>query len=350
MVGKASKKGWRNIKLQPELTNLHNNEVSAELAQKVDTLFTDDPVGKGQGVSKKIEKIVQLQNKKGKTSASPSEAILLNKAISKVGKPQNHSNQNTRRQLVDPWADAEPVKGIKIVPSTILRRESVAPAVVPACSALSVNPKKEEFEAMLIEEAEKELESSKKKTIPSATPEKPEISAEQQTVTVVLPEVSLKERKTKAQRMKEQRHKQMLKEHELKKKAKEARKALMNKEALKVLEKQQAERREQRMTTQVRRLIDEATGKDTLARGAGGRRVSEKHQVPLGIAPSLRRIVPVGNAVLERRSSLLRRRVIEQVPEINAEYKAKIRFAKFNANKAHKVADNETRARCVLLG
>ena len=56
------------------------------------------------------------------------------------------------------------------------------------------------------------------------------------------------------------------------------------------------------------------------------------------------------DAVLERRGSLLKRRLIEQVPETNAEYKEKVKFAKLDAVKAVKMMDRAARARCVLLG
>ena len=88
----------------------------------------------------------------------------------------------------------------------------------------------------------------------------------------------------------------------------------------------------------------------TIRRGAGGRLGIMKESVPTEIATSLRRIVPAGNPVLERRASLLKRRMIEQVPEINAEYKEKVRFAKLNAGKTRKLLDSDAKERCVLLG
>ena len=354
MVGKSSKKGWRGIKLAPELEALQQNEIASELGNRVDTLFTDDPIGKNQGVSKQVEKLVKLQNKKGKSPISASEELLLKKAIAKVGKGNKVPLQSKNQKIVDVWADSQPISKVKNVVSSVIRRESVAPSVVLPTPSLSINPAKEDFETMILAEAKKEMEALEAAKLKAASRIQPaEKSANTEEPISVAPEpavVSLTDRKTKAQKLTEQKHKQMLKEHEQKRKEKEARKALMNKSAQKALEEELAKRREQRLATKVRRIIDEASGKVTLARGAGGRLIASKEEVPLEIASSLRRIVPVGDPVLERRASLLRRRMIEQVPVINAEYKEKLRFAKLTAAKARKIMDSDTKARCVLLG
>jgi hypothetical protein len=207
---------------------------------------------------------------------------------------------------------------------------------------------------MILAEAKKEMEALEAAKLKAASRVQPAAKAENAEETApVTPElatVQLSERKTKAQKLKEQKHKQMLKEHEQKRKEKEARKAMMNKSALKAMEEEHAKRQEQRLSTKVRRIIDEASGKITLARGAGGRLIASKEEVPLEIASSMRRIVPVGDPILERRASLLRRRMIEQVPVLNAEYKEKLRFARLTSAKSRKIMDSDTKARCVLLG
>ena len=350
MVGKTSKKGWRNIKLTEELSTLAELDHSKELSAKVDTLFTEDSVGGSKGVSKQIGKTVQLQNSKGKAAVSNSEAILLQRKLVRAGKPVARPHPKPKQVLSDIWGETPDLQKLKLLPSTVLRRESLAPAVVPAISALSVNPSEDNFNQMLLAEAKKEFDSAK--------PSKPKIqfvAADQNTEETVAPveepaEVPSSDRKTKAQKLKEKRHKQMLREHERRRMEKEARKALQNKVALKEAETLHAQQRQQRLKTAVRRVIEEATGNVSILHGAGGRLALSKDQFPTEIAASLRRIVPVGNPVLERRASLLKRRMIEQVPEINAEYKEKVRFAKHNAGKARKLLDSDTKERCVLLG
>jgi hypothetical protein len=354
MVGKTSKKGWRNIKLSDELANLSNKEHMKELSARVDTLFTEDARGGSKGVSKEIEKAVKLQNSKGKTAVSPSEAILLQRRLLSAAKGPVKRRTNQKKALCDVWGENPKASKLKLLPSTVLRRESLAPAVIPANPALSVNPTEEKLNALILAEAAKELESmkpSKPKIQPETT-----VSTEDVTNPVESPkdesiaEPSSTERKTRAQKLKEKRHKQMLKEHEQRRKEKEARRALHDKAARLEAEAEQAARRGQRLKTKVRRVIQEATGTMTIRRGAGGRLGIMKESVPTEIATSLRRIVPAGNPVLERRASLLKRRMIEQVPEINAEYKEKVRFAKLNAGKTRKLLDSDTKERCVLLG
>lgn len=354
MVSKSSKKGWRGIKLASELDVLQQNEIASELGSRVDSLFTDDPIGKNQGISKQVEKLVKLQNKKGKSPISISEELLLKKAIGKVSLGQKQPTKSHNRKLVDVWADSQPDSKVKNVVSSILRRESVAPSVVPPIPSLSVNPCKDIFETMILAEAKKEMEALDAAKLKAASRIQPAAKAENAEETApVNPElatVQLTERKTKAQKLKEQKHRQMLKEHEQKRKEKEARKALMNKSALKAMEEEHAKRQEQRLSTKVRRIIDEASGKITLARGAGGRLIASKEEIPLEIASSMRRIVPVGDPILERRASFLRRRMIEQIPVLDAEYKEKLRFARLTSAKSRKIMDSDTKARCVLLG
>lgn len=348
MVGKTSKKGWRNIKLTDELAAMAKNDIQTELGAKVDSLFVEDRIGGSHGVSKRIISEIKLKGSSARTPASLSEQPLLKKAIAKIQKgrvPQAHSKKSNLR---DVWADCPVEAKLKtLLPSTIVRRESLAPAVVPAASTLSVNPTKEDFEAMIVSEAEKELIKQKSRKVPEAIPVVTEPVEE--TVQQLPAEKKVTERKTKAQKVKEKRHQQMLREHEIKRLEKQKRKALQDKAARKALEAEQAKRRETRLLTSAKRVVAEAKGEFTLARGAGGRILESREAVPVEIAESLRRIVPVGDPVLERRQSLLRRRMIEQVPELNAQYKEKLRFARLDAAKARKMIDKDARSRCVLL-
>jgi hypothetical protein len=342
MVAKTSKKGWRNIKLHEELSNLHENQLSAELSNKVDTLFTEDSHGGAKGISKSILKEVKLQNKDGKVSTTSSEAALFSRALSNAGVRKNANKRPAKVPIADLWADA-PTKKLKtLLPGTVIRRESFAPAVLPAAATLSVNPSKAEFESMLIAEAEKEMAASSKKSVAqpvSVDATKPSSSAE--VASEPAPENKATDRKSRAQKLKEQKHKQMLREHELR--------TEQDKAARQARAEEQAARQAQRLSTKAKRIVAEAAGQYTLARGAGGRMVAAKEQVPVEIAASLRRVVPLGDPVMERRASLLKRRMIEQVPEINAEYREKLRFAKLDAAKSRKLMDKDARARCVLL-
>lgn len=354
MVGKTSKKGWRNIKLTEELSTLAHNEQSAELGAKVDTLFIEDTTGSSKGVSKVVEKVVKLQNAKGKTAVSLSEAQLLNRTIAKAGKRPQQPKSQKKGKLCDLWASDESSKKMKLLPSSVVRRESFVPAVVPAGPGLSVNPSEEQFNAMLIEEAQKEIAlttPAKPRTVPAAESasqiEQPETATAAEQGILIGSKVT--ERKKKAQKLKERKHKQMLREHEQRRQEKEARKALMNKVALREAEAERELRRGQRFTTRVQRVLEEAAGKVTIRRGAGGRLAPVKEQIPTEISSSLRRVLP-GDAVMDRRASLLKRRLIEQVPEINAEYKEKIRYAKHVSGKSRKLVDSDAKARCVLLG
>ena len=349
MVGKTSKKGWRNIKLADEITTMTSNDFQKELGDRVGSLFTEDVTGGSKGISKRILEEIKLKGKSAKPSISMSEVQLLKKAIKKAESGVRAKQPVRTSRLCDVWSDA-PVQKLKtLLPGTIVRRESFAPGVVPAVSSLSVNPAKEDFEAMIVAEAEKEVKRNASKrvstnsSVPAATGSVEEVAPELPT------ESKVTERKTKAQKLKEKRHQQMLKEHEIRRKEKQERRALQDKSARKALEEEQARRREMRMLTDAKRVVAEAAGKFTLSRGAGGRLVDSREPIPLEVAESLRRIVPLGDPVLERRASLLKRRMIEQVPEMNAEYKEKLRFAKLDAAKARKLIDKDAKFRCVLL-
>lgn len=93
----------------------------------------------------------------------------------------------------------------------------------------------------------------------------------------------------------------MLKEHENKRKEKANRRAMHDTAARQAKAEEHARRRAAKLQTKVKRIVDEASGKFTLARGAGGRILKTSEMVPTEIAGSLRRIVPLGDAVLERR-------------------------------------------------
>jgi hypothetical protein len=349
MVGKTSKKGWRNIKLTDTLETMASNEARKELDERVDTLFVEDSSGGSKGVSKRILQEIKLRGNSEKASVSASELHLLQKAISKTQNGVKKQQHVKKAALRDVWGDDLGDKRLKtLLPGTVLRRESLAPAVVPAPSTFSVNPSKDDFEAMLVAEAEKEeLKKAPKKRTAAVTFVPPSAGTES---SEVLPaENKVTERKTRAQKLKEKRHQQMLREHEIKRQEKQARKALQDKTTRKALEEEQARRREARLLTQARRVVAEASGKFTLARGAGGRLAETPESIPVEIAGSLRRIVPVGDPVSERRASLLKRRVIEQVPEMNAEYREKLRFARLDASKARKMIDKDASNRCVLL-
>lgn len=348
MVGKTSKKGWRNIKLADEMTALATNEHAAELNAKADTLFSEDVTGGMRGVSKAIKKEVKLLTKSNKTSIAVSELPVLERAVARVNKPIKRTPPHNKGKLCDLWAVA-PSNNNPHLPGTVVRRESYAPAVVPPSATLSVNPSKAAFESMILAEAEKEVAKQKQsKQTPTQTPA-PEVP-----LVPLVPEPAPKkgpvERKTKAQKLKESLHKQMLKGHENKRKEKANRRAMHDTAARQAKVEEHARRSAAKLQTKVKRIVDEAAGKFTLARGAGGRILKTSEMVPTEIAGSLRRIVPLGDAVLERRESLLKRRMIEQVPEINAEYKEKLRFAKLDNRKAHKLVDKDALARCVLLG
>lgn len=345
MVGKTSKKGWRSIKLREEMANYDANALSAELSKKVDTLFVEDSIGGSKGVAKSILKEVKLQGKDGKKSMTHSEEALFKRALLNTG-DRKGSNKRTHKAVVhDVWATAPQKKLKTLLPGTVIRRESFAPAVLPAGATFSVNPSKEDFESMLIAEADKETKSAIRKSYPA-----PVFAAVDEASTFEpAPEVKQSERKTKAQRLKEFKHKQMLKDHEIRRGLKKARRAEQDVVARKAREEEQAKRIALRLSTQAKRIADEAAGKFTLARGAGGRIINAKEQLPTEIAASLRRVVPVGDPVLERRASLLKRRMIEQVPEINAEYREKLRFARLDSAKSKKMMDRDARARCVLL-
>ena len=332
-----------------------SNDLAVELAGRVDTLFREDTVGAMSGVSKKIQQEIKLLNKTSKPSATVAELNLLQKAISKVGKPSTSVKKPVNGQVRDVWADEPSEKRRKsLLPGTITRRESFAPAVVPAASAFSVNPSKEDLDAMMIAEADKEI--ARLDAIKTYRAKRLAVLEEAKLMGTLpvepveaAPEKGLMDRKSKAQKLKETKHKQMLREHELKRKEKETRKARQNKTAIQALEEEQAARREQRLKVKVGRIVAEAAGKFTLARGAGGRIMEAEEAVPTTIAASLRRMVPMGDPVLERRASLLKRRMIEQIPEMNAEYKEKLRFAKLDARKSHKMTDRDAMSRCVLL-
>lgn len=355
MVRKSSKKGWRTIKLTEEMNNMASNTTASELAKRVDTLFHEDTVGGLQGISKKMRREISLLNKSSKTSVAVSELGLLGKSIAKIGMATPTKRSNKHAKLTDLWADEDSSKKLKTnLPSTVLRRESLCPAVVPVCSAMSVNPPKEEFEALLIREAEAENMRIKRKTA------RPIRQAEPVDPSLVIPAVETAgagpvepvDRKSRAQKLKEVKHKQMLKEHEQRRLMKALRRKGQDKAAIAAELAEQAARRDAKLKTQVARVISEASGKTNgLIRGAGGKLLDTP--LLLGsteIAGSLRRIVPSSDAVLERRDSLLKRRMIEQVPETNNEYKEKVKFAKLDAQKAVKMMDRSARARCVLLG
>jgi len=349
-MGKTSKRGWRNIKLTEEMTTMASKSDAAELDSRADTLFTLDSSGSKEGISKKVLREIALQNKHSKPAAALSELPLLKKALKTVSRPIKRQNTN-KKTLTDLWADESlPKNPRSLLPSSILRRESFAPAVVPTGRALSVNPVKSEFEQLIVQSAEK-------LTAPKTEVKAPVSSAETQNEPNSVPAVSEtagekvpEGRKTKAQRLKEKAHKQLMKEHEIRRKEKELRRLEHDKTGR--IAKKQAieERRAQKLKTTAQRIVAQASGQYTLPRGAGGRLVAAEESVPTEIATSLRRIVPVGNPLLERRASLLKRRMIEQVPEINNEYKEKVRFARMDAKKAVKMLDKEARDRCVLLG
>lgn len=103
------------------------------------------------------------------------------------------------------------------------------------------------------------------------------------------------------------------------------------------------------MCTKVQRVIEEATGKVNLPRGAGGRFMEPETEIPTVTNGALRRMIPVGSAVKERMTSILRRRLIEQVPEANAEYVERLRFAKLARTKGSRFVDKDLRERCLLL-
>jgi hypothetical protein len=232
----------------------------------------------------------------------------------------------------------------------VLRRESFAPAVTPAASVLSVNPKKEQFEEMIVSKAEELATSSEKKSVTNIIPEIPVLIDTTTPVSEPAPEKVPQPRKTKAQRRKENAHKQVLREHAIRRKEKELRKLAHDKASRLAREAEIKARQEHRLRIAAQRVITEASGGFTLARGAGGRLNKTNEPIPTEIAGSLRRIIPMGDPVLERRASLLKRRMIEQVPEISNEYKEKIRYARFESKKANKMLDKDARDRCVLLG
>ena len=356
-MGKASKKGWRNIKLTEELTNLADKEEASELQAKVDTLFTEDIIGGMQGVSKSIRKDIELHSKSNKAAASISEIPLIEKALKRIGTGSQRSTpQPKRTKLVDLWGD-EPVakRRAASLPGSVLRRESFAPAVLPATNLLSVNPNKEEFDSMIVAKAEEiAAKAASKKKQRSVVTESPVAAAsstsEIVTVSEPAPEKTVDARKTKAQRRKEEAHKQLMKEHAIKRKEKELRKLSHDKASRLAREAEIKQRQEQKLKISAQRIVAEASGEFTLARGAGGRIIQSTDVIPTEIAASLRRIIPMGDPILERRASLLKRRMIEQVPEINNEFKEKVRFARLDGKKAYKMIDKDARDRCVLLG
>ena len=349
-MGKTSKKGWRNIKLTDEMATLASKSDAKELDSRVDTLFSLDSSGSKKGVSKKVLREISLQNSNSKPAASLSELPLIEKALKAVSKPIKRVHAK-KPQLKDLWADSSVEKSRRaLLPSSILRRESFAPAVVPTGRALSVNPVKAELDQLIVETAEKfsAPKSEVKAPVSSAETQNESVSATPSSEPA--PEKVPEGRKTKAQKLKEKAHKQMMKEHEIRRKEKELRR-LEHDKAGRIAKKEALEqRRAQRLKTAAQRIVAEAAGHYTLPRGAGGRLLSTEESVPTEIASSLRRIVPIGNPLLERRASLLKRRMIEQVPEINNEYKEKVRFARLDAKKAVKMLDKEARDRCVLLG
>jgi hypothetical protein len=351
MVGKTSKKGWRNIKLTEELSALSENQHSEELAKKADSLFVEDSIGGSKGISKEIQREIKLLGKSTKQTVALSESDLLNRAVKKAGKPSPSRSKGSKSSVFDLWVNEPAEKRLKtLVPGTVIRRESLAPAVIPAHANLSVNPSKDDFASMIIAEAEKVTRKPEPtKQFQTATPN-PEQTISEIVVSESAPELKETVRKTKAQKLKESLHKQMLKEHANRRKEKDARRALHDVAARKARHEELEKRRVVRTQTKVSRILSEAAGKFTLARGAGGRILKSQEIVPTEIAGSLRRIVPMGDPVLERRESLLRRRMIEQIPELNAEYKEKLRFAKLDSRKAKKMVDRDAMARCVLLG
>ena len=323
---------------------------AAELSSRVESLFTVDSTGAKKGVSKKLLREISLQNKNSKPAASLSELPLIEKALKSVKRPIKRSH-SSKKPLADLWADQSVQKTPRpLLPSSILRRESFAPAVVPSGRALSVNPVKSELEQLIVDTAEKLTVVKPEVKAPVSSAETQNESVSTPTGSEPVPEKVPQDRKTKAQRRKEKAHKQLMKEHEIRRKEKELRRLDQDKAGR--IAKQQAveQRRAQKLKTKAQRIVAEAAGQYTLPRGAGGRLLAPEESVPTEIATSLRRIVPVGNPLLERRASLLKRRMIEQVPEINNEYKEKVRFARLDAKKAVKLLDKEARDRCVLLG
>lgn len=349
-MGKTSKKGWRNIKLVEELGAMATQQDAAELGSRVDTLFTVDSSGSNKGISKGLLREIALHNKNSKPAAALSELALVERAMKKVNKPINRDSKKTA--LCDLWAEDSSKSSRKIaLPGSVLRRESFAPAVVPTSGAFSVNPQKSDFEQLIVDTAEK-LTATKEGAIKTVSPAEP-LSASPTTPASQLQTLEEKvseNRKTKAQKLKEKAHKQLMKEHEIRRKEKEARRLEHDKSGRIAKQEALEKRRDQKLKTAAQRIVAEAAGEYTLPRGAGGRLVAAEESVPTEIASSLRRIVPIGNPILERRASLLKRRMIEQVPEINNEYKEKIRFARLDAKKAVKLLDKEARDRCVLLG
>ena len=348
-MGKTSKKGWRNIKLVEELGAMANKEDDAELSSRVDSLFTVDASGSKKGISKDLLREIALHNKNSKPAAALSELPLVERALKKVNKPLRRNPK--KASLCDLWGDDASKSSRKIaLPGSVLRRESFAPAVIPTSGALSVNPLKSDLEELIVEAAEK-LTAKKEGAIKTVSSAEPLIAS--QTTPASQEPISEKVsdgRKTKAQKLKENAHKQLMKEHEIRRKEKEMRRLEHDKSGRIAKQEALEKRRAQKLKTTAQRIVSEAAGEYTLPRGAGGRLVAAEESVPTEIASSLRRIVPLGNPVLERRASLLKRRMIEQVPEINNEYKEKVRFARLDAKKAVKLLDKEARDRCVLLG
>jgi hypothetical protein len=349
-MGKTSKKGWRNIKLTDEIATMTSKQDAADLESRVDTLFTLDSKGTNSGVAKKLLREVSLLNKSSKPAAAVSELPLVQKALKSAKHPiRKATNKN---QLRDLWADDAPKKHLKpILPSSILRRESFAPAVIPTNAALSVNPDKSQLEQLIVETANKltaTKDAGDKATVSTAatpsTSNSIPLSSDSTQIKF------LDGRKTKAQKLKEKAHKQLLKEHEIRRKEKELRRQEHDKAGRIAKQEALEQRQSKKLKTVAQRIVAEAAGKYTLPRGAGGRLLATEESVPTEIASSLRRIVPLGNPLLERRASLLKRRMIEQVPELTNEYKEKVRFARLDAKKAVKLLDKEARDRCVLLG
>ena len=237
-----------------------------------------------QGVSRKLRKEISLLNKSSKTSVAVSELPLLERTTNRLSRKSPSVTRVRAQTMCDLWAGdvVKPIKGH--LPSTILRRESHAPGVVPACAALSVNPQREVFEQLLVEEAAAEMNKMKRKRREFIPVETVEVSADSSLPAELGASSKIFERKSRAQKLKEQRHKQMLKEHEQRRKTKESRKKSQNKVAIAALETTQAARREGKLRTKVDRIIAEAAGKATLARGAGGRILQATERIPTEIA------------------------------------------------------------------
>ncbi len=329
------------MKLTEELANLAENIEVAKLSEKVHDLFVDDSVGGGKGVSKAIKSEISALNKSGKTAYAASEKSLVERL---QREPRKIKEQKKPDQLRDLWS-SEPVNAVK-VPASVARREKVMAAVLPASAVLSVNPEPEKFSEMLLKEAEKEQEKHKRRVYPGELPSgesvpAPAASSGHGDVPSSYP------RKTRAVKLRQAKHQRMLKEHEKRRKVVSEQKLKPSKKEIKKLEADKSERQKAKLELKTRRIIDEAAGKVIHQRGAGGRYTEIPDSVPTEIASSLRRVIPTGNPLLEVKRSILKRRLIEQLPELNNEYVDRLKL-KGRASKRTNNRFNEQR--CVLLG